>query len=251
MKIYLAILTILLAYATWVFVVAMQNFEYSSSNAKAFESMEIALQPDQFNLKYTPKEQYLLSIGMVDLATIDSTLIIDLAYCSTNNFTGKKLYTDINRAFLQSIIAERLKTAQAFLHTIDSTYNIVVFDATRPKSVQTEMWNWAIENNLQQYVGDPLIGSVHQYGCAVDVSIMGKDSLLDMGTNFDHFGPEAEPRNHWKLLQEGKLTQEQLDNRMLLRSVMRKAGFMPIENEWWHFNGLSKKLAQAYFPMVE
>ena len=47
------------------------------------------------------------------------------------------------------------------------------------------------------------------------------------------------------------LTQEQLDNRLLLRSVMRKGGFMALETEWWHFNGISKGLANTYFPLVE
>jgi len=251
MKIYLAILSILLAYAIWVFVVAMQNFQYESYSANVMQTAEIKIHSNQFQLKYTPKEQYLLSIGMVDVATIDSTIIIDLIYAKASNFTEKILYTDIKRAFLQSIIAEKLKSSQAYLHTIDSSLNIVVFDATRPRSVQSEMWNWAVENSMQQYVGDPVFGSVHQFGCAVDVSIMGKDSLLDMGTRVDFFGPEAEPRNHWKLLQEGRLTQEQLDNRLLLRSVMRKGGFMALETEWWHFNGISKGLAKTYFPLVE
>jgi D-alanyl-D-alanine dipeptidase len=250
MRIYLAILSILLAYAIWVFVVAMQNFDYATAEASA-ETIEIELHPKQFNLKYSPKEQYLLSIGMVDLAKVDSTLIIDLIYSSNQNFTGRILYSDVNSAFLQSIIAERLKTAQAYLKSIHPNFSLVIFDAARPVSVQNEMWNWAVENNKQQYVANPTLSSIHNYGCAVDISIMGTDSLLDMGTAIDFFGPEAEPRNHWQLLQDGNLTQAQLDNRMLLRSVMRKAGFMPIETEWWHFNGLSRKVASAYFPIVE
>jgi hypothetical protein len=154
MRIYLAILSILLAYAIWVFVVAMQNFDYATAEASA-ETIEIELHPKQFNLKYSPKEQYLLSIGMVDLAKVDSTFIIDLIYNSDQNFTGRILYSDVNSAFLQSIIAERVKTAQAYLKSIHPNFSLVIFDAARPVSVQNEMWNWAVENNKQQYVADP------------------------------------------------------------------------------------------------
>ncbi|MEZ5023220.1 MAG: M15 family metallopeptidase [Chitinophagales bacterium] len=94
-------------------------------------------------------------------------------------------------------------------------------------------------------------GSNHNFGCAVDVKYYGKDSLLDMGTTYDYFGPEAEPRYQWQYLKEGKLTQTQIDNRLLLKNVMKAAGFQAIQTEWWHFNGISKEQeTEDYYRIV-
>jgi D-alanyl-D-alanine dipeptidase len=87
---------------------------------------------------------------------------------------------------------------------------------------------------------------------AVDVTIA--DSLqipLDMGTPFDHFGKEAGILYEDSLLAMGLLTQQQITNRRLLRSIMRQAGFYAIEGEWWHFNACSLSRAKAEYLLIE
>jgi len=53
------------------------------------------------------------------------------------------------------------------------------------------------------------------------------------------------------LLKEKKLTQQQIDNRRLLRQVMTQAGFLTISIEWWHFNAVPVKVARANYQIIE
>ncbi|MFQ8826672.1 MAG: M15 family metallopeptidase [Alistipes sp.] len=57
---------------------------------------------------------------------------------------------------------------------------------------------------------------------------------LPMGTPFDYFGQEAHIDREDELVAQGRITQQELDNRLLLRKVMRQAGFRPLRSEWWH-----------------
>ena len=72
-----------------------------------------------------------------------------------------------------------------------------------------------------------------------------------MGTKFDHFGKEAEPRHEVKMLKKGQLTSEQLANRPLLREVMIRAGFLPLANEWWHFNCATNGQTRRRYKIVD
>jgi D-alanyl-D-alanine dipeptidase len=42
-----------------------------------------------------------------------------------------------------------------------------------------------------------------------------------------------------------------VENRRLLRTVMRQAGFHPIAIEWWHFNAFEKDSVRARYAIVE
>ena len=62
---------------------------------------------------------------------------------------------------------------------------------------------------------------------------------LNMGTDFDHFGPEAATRYFEILATERKLSEteiECLQNRRFLSQVMSKAGFSNYPEEWWHWS---------------
>jgi D-alanyl-D-alanine dipeptidase len=62
---------------------------------------------------------------------------------------------------------------------------------------------------------------------------------LNMGTDFDHFGPEAATRYLEDLSDERELTGEQkeaLQNRRFLYDVMKKSGFSNYPEEWWHWS---------------
>lgn len=72
-----------------------------------------------------------------------------------------------------------------------------------------------------------------------------------MGTKYDFFGELAYPSREAELLKSGKLTQQQIDNRQILRTAMRQGGFSPIEFEWWHFNALSREKAKMVFRIVD
>jgi D-alanyl-D-alanine dipeptidase len=131
-----------------------------------------------------------------------------------------------------------------------------VYDAVRPLAVQWILWEKldSIPPKIRtNYVADPKKGSIHNYGCAVDLTIIDTERLqpLDMGTKFDFFGYLAYPRKEAEMLEKGLLTKEQVANRQLLRDVMQEAGYEGITSEWWHFNFYPRKTAEKKYKIVE
>lgn len=204
-------------------------------------------------VKYTVLEQQLLQNGFVDLKTVSNDFKIELGYTKADNFTNKVLYDSLQHAFLHPLAAEKLKIAQGFLQQKKPNYTFFIFDALRPRSVQTKMWNVVKNTPQQKYVANPRRGSIHNFGFAVDLSIYDKETqqLIDLGTKIDHLGIEAEYRHNQMLAKQGKITKKAVQNRQLLRSVMVKAGFQPINSEWWHFNAISKEKARKEYKIVE
>jgi D-alanyl-D-alanine dipeptidase len=101
-------------------------------------------------------------------------------------------------------------------------------------------------------VANPVQGSIHNYGSAVDLTIATAEGTpLDMGTKYDFFGELAYPKKENYFLKIGKLSKQQIANRQLLRSVMKAAGYMPIDYEWWHFNAMSRQTAKATYRIIQ
>ncbi len=189
--------------------------------------------------------------GLVDLEEYIPGIKIDLKYTTLDNFVKADVYGDLEKCFLRKEAAEKLKKAQELLHEKHPSYTLLVFDGVRPFRVQQFMWDSLHIPNKRNYLAPPSEGSIHNYGCAVDLSIA--DSLgqeLDMGTPFDFFGELAQPQLEGQMLANGKLTQEQHANRMLLRSTMRKAGFFDIKTEWWHFNAFGSSAVKRTYTRL-
>lgn len=193
-------------------------------------------------------------LGLVDITTLDSTIRVDLRYSTINNFTGKDMYGDLNRCYLQKEVAEKLVNAQADLRRQYPYYSLLVFDGARPVSIQQLMWD-SVElppGERQKYLSNPANRSLHNYGAAVDVTIIDeKGNELDMGTPYDFFGELAHPRKEAEYFEQGVLSEKQLANREILRSAMKSAGFSRIETEWWHFNSTSRLRAAEIYPVIE
>lgn len=195
---------------------------------------------------------------LVDIQTIDPSLLVELKYSTTDNFVKKDVYGDLTRAYLQPMAAKKLAYANTLLKRQQPDLRLLVYDAARPRTAQWKLWQALpqySERERRKYVADPRQGSIHNYGCAVDLTIARLNGTnyepLDMGTPYDFFGVLAYPSQEQRLVKEGKLTKMQLANRQLLRSVMRQGGFSPIEYEWWHFNALPRKKAMMLFRIVE
>jgi len=201
-------------------------------------------------------ELQLIKAGLVNIQDIDSSLIVDVLYATDNNFMNRVIYPEYDKVYLQPEIAKRLSIAQQKLKAIDSTLSLVVLDGARPLSVQQEMWD-AMDtipfNERVNFLSNPANGSVHNYGCAVDLSIIDLKTgyWLDMGAGYDDLRKIAYPRHEEEFLASGELTKEQVDNRKLLRKVMKAGGFWVIETEWWHFNGLSREKAKEKYEIIE
>lgn len=199
-------------------------------------------------------EQRLIDAGLVNIQTIDSTIAVRLAYTTENNFIGRDVYGGLENAYLQKDVAQKLAKAQAFLKEIDSSLSLVVYDAVRPRSVQQVMWDILDMpiNQKVKFVSNPKFGSIHNFGAAVDLSIIdGNVEPLDMGAGFDDPSINAWPVKEQELLAKGEITQKHIDNRRLLRSVMGRAGFFNIQTEWWHFNSCTRDSARQKYKIVE
>jgi D-alanyl-D-alanine dipeptidase len=161
---------------------------------------------------------------LVNVHSIDSTIVLDLRYATENNFTHHKLYP-VARCLLRREPAESLSAVQKELRTCG--LGLKIFDGYRPLSIQKKLWE-AVPDD--RYVANPAKGSRHNRGAAVDLTLV--DSLgneLAMPTPFDNFTERA--HCNYK-----KLPRKILKNRTLLQQVMERHGFWRMETEWWHFD---------------
>lgn len=199
-------------------------------------------------------ELKLIAAGLVDIQAIDSTIYIDVKYSTTDNFMNMDLYGDFDKAYLQKEVAEKLTKAQQYLKEEFPNYSLLVYDGVRPRHVQQMMWD-SLKipvHEKTKFVSNPKNGSIHNYGAAVDLTIVNENQeILDMATPYDFIGKLAYPRLEQDLLAKGEITQEQINNRALLRKVMKKAGFFGIQTEWWHFNSCSRKEAKMNYEAIE
>jgi|SRR3989344_2251853 len=72
-------------------------------------------------------------------------------------------------------------------------------------------------------------GSPHHTASAIDLTLIdSNENRLDMGTSLIDFGVKVHMENDL-------ITQDQKENRKILRDAMTKAGFAYYPLEWWHY----------------
>ena len=174
--------------------------------------------------KAIPDLNSLSDTTFVRLADYSKGFAYDLRYATDNNFLKTKVYGCAE-------CYTRVKTAKALIAANEAFrvqgYRILFFDCYRPNSVQYLMWE-LVPN--PQYVANPVKGSVHNRGGAVDISLQTLDGKsVDMGTDFDYFGKRAYHDNF-------DLPKQVLQNRKILKETMERFGFQSIRTEWWHYN---------------
>lgn len=196
---------------------------------------------------------YLSAKGLVDISRKDSTIQVYLMYAYPENIMGDVVYEGMTKAWLRPEAAEKLLKAQELLKKEHPGYTLIVYDAARPMKVQQRMWDLVKGTDKTNYVSNPANGGgLHNYGMAVDVSILDANGKpLPMGSPVDFFGEEAHTDQEEVLLESGKITREEFNNRRLLRRLMQNAGFRTIVYEWWHFNACSRAEARERFPVIE
>jgi len=204
--------------------------------------------------EFTAEELLKLNPDLVNYRKINPNVLFNLVYTTTDNFTGQDLYGDFEQCLLLQDASDRLNKAFDKLQEIDGSLTFKLYDCLRPRRVQRKMWEVVKDTPQRNYLSDPnkSVPSVHNYGCAVDLTLATKQGKeLDMGTPVDFLGKLAEPRNEISFLWEDQLTHEQIKFRLLLRHVMVSAGFFPISNEWWHFNCASRKHVAGNYKLIE
>lgn len=162
---------------------------------------------------------------LVDVQTINSNILVELRYATTNNFTGEAIY-DFDKCYLQLEVAQALSKVERELESMG--LRLKIWDGYRPPKAQQKLWDLVQD---ERYVSNPKGSSAtHLRGTAVDLTIVYKNGQeITMPTDFDDFSEKAH-RSYMDL------PHEVIDNRSLLELVMLENGFIGTPTEWWHFD---------------
>jgi len=219
--------SLLLLTAVWFIFSCKDTPNKAESETTPTAAIEVIDSVDLKNEK--PKKVFKTFEGLADttfirLADFSDGFAFDMRYATTNNFLKAKVY-DCAECYT------RVKTAKALLEVNQAFekkgVRIKFFDCYRPNSVQYKMWK-IVPN--PQYVANPVKGSIHNKGGAVDITLETLEGEeLDMGTDFDFFGKRA-------YLDNFDLPEAILANRKLLKETMEAFGFWSTRTEWWHYN---------------
>jgi D-alanyl-D-alanine dipeptidase len=164
---------------------------------------------------------------LVELASLDPAIHLDIRYATSNDFLGVPVYTQA-RAFLQRPAAEALVRV---LHKLQPLgYGLLIHDGYRPWYVTKMFWD-ATPPEGKIFVADPEKGSRHNRGCAVDLTLydLKTGAPIEMTGNYDEMSPRSFPDY------PGGTSLERW-HRDLLRRAMESEGFTVYESEWWHFD---------------
>lgn len=197
----------------------------------------------------------------VEIRQIIPDILVELRYHGANNFTGAPVpgYTK-EKCWMTRRAAAQLAKVQADLRPFG--LGLKIFDAYRPKKAVAHFVDWVADNRpdknkaeyfpniekrqliKQGYISDK---SGHSRGSSIDLTLVeiSNDEKappieLDMGTPFDFFGHES-----WTA--DSNHTLEQRKNRLLLKAVMERRGFVNYSKEWWHFRLADEPFPKTYF----
>jgi len=167
---------------------------------------------------------------LTDVRTLDPSIVVDLRYATSNNFTGAPLPGYLaNRAFLRREAAAALSRAERDIGP--QGLGIKVFDAYRPVRATLAMVDWTERVKRPDLLRDGYIASRsrHNLGLAVDLTLidLATGRELEMGTPFDTFSAAAHTAN---------ASGEAATNRQRLKAAMEREGFVNYDQEWWHFS---------------
>ena len=197
--------------------------------------------------------------GFVDMAEFILDLEIDVRYYGRNNFVGRPVdgYR-ADKVFLSQEAADALAKVQAELREIG--LGLKLFDGYRPQRAVDHFVRWAADLDdiamksrfypnvdKKDLFAEGYIAarSGHSRGSTVDLTLVSLDTgrELNMGSRWDFFDPVSwsESRNISLLAQA---------NRTLLKLVMMRHGFEPLDEEWWHFTLASEPYPDTYFDFI-
>ena len=194
--------------------------------------------------------------GFVVLTDVVPDVILEIRYFSSFNFVGTRV-----DGYEQPVALMTREAAQALKAVSDEAmslgYRLKIWDTYRPQMAVDHFCRWGenVTDTLTKRYFYPYLDkdvvfdqgyiarrSGHSRGSVVDLTLVdmktGRD--IDMGYGFDWFGGESHPDYRG-------ITEEQYANRMLLRGLMLKHGFLPIEEEWWHFILKDEPYPDTYF----
>ena len=205
----------------------------------------------------------------VYLRDVDPTIIQDIRYATSNNFTGHRLPGyDAAECVVKRDVALRLKAIQQELAR--QNFSLKMFDCYRPTRAVADMVVWsrngretAAEHRYNPgfskadlfRLGFIAHHSLHSSGGALDLTLVdlkadnsasfdpnkdyadcaapaamrAPEGSVDMGTGYDCTDPKA-------YTPARSITPAQRRWRNLLVAAMARQGFVNYAREWWHFS---------------
>ena len=175
---------------------------------------------------------------LLDLST--QPFVLEAAYYNQGLSDDPKLYA-------RQQIVEKLIRLQDQM----SGYRFKIWDPWRSRAVQGNIYQkfWTevatahpgwdkptLELEVGKFVTAPYNPNripPHATGGAIDLTLVGPDGKeLEMGTKFDHFGPEAASMYFEEPQRDPRIR----DNRRMLREAMLSEDFRHDDEEWWHYD---------------
>lgn len=223
---------------------------------------------------------YALPSDFVYLRDIDPSIIQEMRYSSYHNFIGRPvLGYEAKTCILTEQAAQALSHIQTELKK--SSLSLKVYDCYRPAMAVTDFLAWS-KNSVHQEMKDEFYPRVnkadvfrlgyvaeksgHSRGSTMDLTIVATpatseppyqqgqklvpciapsnqryhDNSIEMGTGYDCM----DELSH---VMSGNISKIAHKNRMLLRNIMIRYGFVPYEYEWWHFTLKAEPYPHTYF----
>ncbi|MFH1034743.1 MAG: M15 family metallopeptidase [Pseudomonadota bacterium] len=216
---------------------------------------------------------------MVDVTEMVPGVLLDIRYFTPHNFVGVPIDGYLApKCLITRRAARALAGVQAQLNSLGLTLKI--YDCYRPQRAVDHFARWAkdLDDRLTQTEFYPTVDkrdlfsrgyiaakSGHSRGSTVDLTIVPlpvplqpawdptrqvecnrpagqrfADNSLDMGGGFDCFGEISHTANP-------AVPPQQRANRLLLKSLMDRAGFRGLVEEWWHYTLRDEPYADTYF----
>jgi D-alanyl-D-alanine dipeptidase len=219
----------------------------------------------------------------VDIKDVIPSIVLDIRYYTPHNFVGERIDGyNAPKCLLTKQAAEALKNAQEELGKF--SLSLKLYDCYRPQRAVNEFITWAGDpadikmksefypdidkKDLfnQDYIAKR---SGHSRGSTIDATIVPipipsevkyipgqdlhpcywpeekrfKDNGIDMGTGFDCFSKLSQTESN-------QLNIQQQVNRLALKTIMEKYGFINLESEWWHYTLKDEPYLNTYFDFV-
>ena len=195
---------IILKYSLAIFCLLLTGCSFFSSHKEKestplmeYEHTTEDIQPREECSTVSPPERsemalYMDSLGLVNIADLDSSLVVKLMYTQADNFHRRSALRQLNGSLPASGCGIRSdRSTKNALKRLHPSYSLIIYDAARPMSVQKKMWKVVKGTSKYKYVSNPNRGGgLHNYGLAVDISI--QDSLGQPHTD----GNQSRPLRH-------------------------------------------------------
>jgi D-alanyl-D-alanine dipeptidase len=218
--------------------------------------------------------------GFIYLEDVAPTIIQEISYARSHNFIGRPLDGyEAERCIVSIPLGNALANAQE--EVLNQGMTLKVYETYRPLRAAQDIIKWVMNiNDLKMKaefypdidkskvfeLGFIAIRSQHTRGAAVDLTLVPlpvpsqdtyqpgddlkdsrlakalrfNDNSIEMGTGFDCFDDLSHTMNP-------NISAEAHHNRMRLKDLMGKHGFINYEKEWWHYSLRDEPFPDTYF----